>query len=353
MGDTTIRDGKAAVRISDVARHANVGAGTVSRVINGSQSVAPETRKRVLAAVRELGYVPNLVARSLAANRTGIIAAIIPVIGYTQHAQVIQGLTEVLHERGTNLMIGASGHSPEMEEKIVGAFLARRPDAFYLTGTWHTDVTRELLKASGLPVIEGSNLTETPIDMVVGYSNFAAGRELTRLLALRGHRHIAHVTTKYEPNDRITDRLNGYKAACSEFPRAQQPIVIECENSFEGGAEAIALALKFDQRIDALFCATDLMAVGAILECQRRGIEVPTRLGIAGFDDLPIASAVVPSLTTIHVDRVEMGRKIAEVLLRRVEGESLLSHEIDVGFEIKERNSTFTKGEKRRNRSTG
>jgi LacI family transcriptional regulator, gluconate utilization system Gnt-I transcriptional repressor len=336
----TVKGGNATIRIADVARHAKVGAGTVSRVLNGSQNVAAETRDRVLATIRELGYVPNLVARSLAANRTGVIAAIIPVIGYSQHSEVIQGMTEVLHEHGATVMIGSSGYSQDMEEKIVAAFLARRPDAFYVTGTWHTQRTRELLGASGIPVIEGSNLTDDPIDTVVGYSNFAAARELTLLLALRGYQRIAHVTVKRDLNDRIGDRLAGYRAACNEQQNAQPGLVIECENSFTGGADAIAWALESSNAIDALFFATDVMAVGSLLECQRRGIEVPNRLAIAGFDDLPIASSVIPTLTTVHVDRVGMGRKIAEALLQRINGEPPPSNRIDVGFQIRERDST-------------
>ncbi|MGL9622946.1 LacI family DNA-binding transcriptional regulator [Bradyrhizobium sp. U531] len=332
---------KGAIRIADVARHAKVGAGTVSRVLNGSQNVAPETRDRVLATISKLGYVPNLVARGLAANRTGVIAAIIPVIGYSQHSEVIQGMTEVLHEHGTTVMIGSSGYSQDTEEKIVATFLARRPDGFYVTGTWHSQKTRKLLSASSIPVVEGSNLTDDPIDTVVGYSNFAAARELTMMLMMRGYQRIAHVTVKRDLNDRIGDRLVGYRAACSDRENTRPTLVIECENSFTGGADAVAWALESSDPIDALFFATDVMAVGGLLECQRRGIAVPTQLAIAGFDDLPIASSVIPTLTTVHVDRVGMGRKIADVLLQRINGEPSPSNRIDVGFQIRERNSTL------------
>jgi LacI family gluconate utilization system Gnt-I transcriptional repressor len=181
------------VKISDVARHAKVGAGTVSRVLNGSKNVSTRTRDRVRASIDALGYVPNLVARGLAANRTGIIAAVVPALGYSQHAEVVQGIAEFLHEYDITLMIGHSGYDLDVEQEVVSAFLARRPDAFYITGIEHSDATRRLLKDSGVPVVEGGNLTDTPIDCVVGYSNFEAMRQLTHRLHARGHRHIAHV----------------------------------------------------------------------------------------------------------------------------------------------------------------
>lgn len=328
------------VKISDVARHAKVGAGTVSRVLNGGKNVSEQARLRVLAAIETLGYVPNLVARSLAANRTGIIAALVPSLGYSQHAEVAQGIMAYLHEHGTTLMIGHSGYDLEVEEEIVAAFLARRPDAFYLTGTEHSAATRRFLRTSGVPVVEGGNLTSRPIDCVVGYSNFDAIRQLTHRLHANGHRHIVHVTSSNEPNDRIRDRLGGYGAACAELGIAASRHVIGCPNTLAGGAEAVARALACGRPADALQCATDILAVGAILECQRRSIAVPGRLAISGFDDLPIAAAVVPKLTTVRIDRLGMGRRIGQVLLQRLEGETVKPKVIDVGFEVVVRDST-------------
>jgi hypothetical protein len=122
-------DGWRTEKIADVARRAKVGAGTVSRVLNGSKNVSEETRQRVQACIRELGYLPNLVARGLAANRTGMLSAVIPAIGYTQYAEVIQGLSDILQENGIRLMIGHCGYSLEREEQIVTDFLEASPGA--------------------------------------------------------------------------------------------------------------------------------------------------------------------------------------------------------------------------------
>jgi LacI family transcriptional regulator, gluconate utilization system Gnt-I transcriptional repressor len=335
IGTTKVR-----VKIADVARHARVGAGTVSRVLNGAKNVSRHTRERVQASINALEYVPNLVARGLAANRTGIIAAVVPSLGYSLHAEIIEGVTEFLHDHGITLMIGHAGYDLEVERQIVSAFLARRPDAFYVTGIDHSEATRRLLKESGVPVVEGGNLTDTPIDCVVGYSNFEAVRQLTHLLYERGHRHIVHVNTGAEMTDRNRDRQRGYETAHAELKLSKRKRVLAGANSLDGGARAVAEVLALGRRVDALQCGTDLLAVGAIFECQRRGIAVPEQLAISGFDDLPIARSIVPPLTTVKIDRKGLGRRIGRVLLQRLSGDPLPSKVIDVGFQIVERAST-------------
>ncbi|WP_457663835.1 LacI family DNA-binding transcriptional regulator [Sinorhizobium medicae] len=281
------------VRLSDVAKRAGVGVGTVSRVLNRSAKVSAITRKKVLDAIAELGYRPNLVARSLAANRTGLIAAIIPEIGYTQHSEIILGMTDVLHANEMNLMIGTCGYSDEGELKVIEALLSRRPDAIYVTGVRHTEAVRTALERSGIPVVEGTNLTDHPIDTVVGYSNFNASADLTRLLIDHGYRHIWHVTVNKDFSCRSDDRLKGFQWATST-EAGLEVNVIRCENSFDGGAEAVRLVTAPGVKVEALTFTTDVMAVGGLLECQRRGIAVPERLAIAGFDDLTIARSINP-----------------------------------------------------------
>ncbi|MGO8055096.1 LacI family DNA-binding transcriptional regulator [Rhizobium leguminosarum] len=326
------------VRLSDVARRAEVGVGTVSRVLNGSAKVSAATRQKVLATIAELGYIPNSIAQSLAGNRTRLIAAIIPAIGYTQHSEIIQGMADVLDAHGMNLMIGTSGHSDEVQLRLIKAFLARRPDAIYVTGVRHTKDVRSALEQSGIPVVEGSNLTSSPIDVVVGYSNFNAIVDLIRLLIDSGYRRIWHVTVTKDFNDRIDDRLAGFSWVTSRATGVEAN-VIRCENSFDGGAAAVRQALASNLRVEALTFATDVMAVGGLLECQRQGIDVPEQLAIAGFDDLGIAASINPSLTTVKIDRFGIGRKAAEIIVNRLQGNHC-AQVVDVGFKLVERDST-------------
>jgi LacI family gluconate utilization system Gnt-I transcriptional repressor len=149
-----------------------------------------------------------------------------------------------------------------------------------------------------------------------------------------------HVNNGSEVNDRNRDRQRGYEAACAELKIAKKKRVITGTNTLDGGAQAVAEVLVLGRPVDTLQCGTDVLAVGAILECQRRGIAVPGQLAITGFDDLPIASAIVPSLTTVKIDRIGLGRRAGRVLLQRLSNEVLPSKAIDVGFQIVERAST-------------
>ena len=331
-GGTTTR---APSRMQDVARRAGVSVITVSRVLREPDRVARATRERVLSAVDTLGYVPNLVARSLKSRRSGIIAAVIPSVTHSIVAEVVRGMTEVLNEAGLHMLLADSGFSPQEEEALVAAFLARRPDAIYLTGTTHTPGTRRMLEAARIPVVESGNLTDTPIDMVVGYSNLEAARAMTRALAAGGRRTIGYIGQHGRDYiDRVRDRHTGHCLALRECGQGDDArLQVEVDLSYRGGAAGLAELLRRVPSLDAVFCTSDIIAVGVLFECQRRGIAVPAQLATTGFDDQEIASQCVPALTTIRMPRYEMGRRAATMLCQRLAGETPHASVVDLGFE--------------------
>ena len=166
-------------RLADVASAAGVSTMTVVRVLREPAKVALATRARVEQVIRDIGYVPDRIARGLASNRSGMIAAVIPVLTNSLIAEIMQGLTDTVVPQGFHLLLGASGFSSPEEESLVRAFLSRRVDAIYLSGVGHTAETVKMLQRAGIPVVEGGNLTDDPIDMVVGFSNVAASRAIT------------------------------------------------------------------------------------------------------------------------------------------------------------------------------
>jgi LacI family gluconate utilization system Gnt-I transcriptional repressor len=337
-----VRTPRAPSRMLDVARRAKVSVITVSRVLREPDKVAEDTRARVLAAIQAIGYVPNLVARSLKSQRSGIVAAVIPSVTHSIVAEVVRGMTEVLNEKGLHLLLGDSGFSPEEEEALVSAFLARRPDAMYLTGTTHTPGTRRMLAAAGIPVVETGNLTASPIDMVVGYSNFEAARAMTRALIASGRRAIGYIGQRgREYIDRVQDRRSGYVAALRDHGLApRDALEVEVELSHRGGAAGAAELLSRKTDVDAFFCTSDVIAIGALFECQRRKVPVPRRIAVAGMDDQEIASQCVPALSTMRMPRYEMGRHAATLLCRRLAGERIKSRSTDLGFELMLRETT-------------
>jgi LacI family gluconate utilization system Gnt-I transcriptional repressor len=253
---------------------------------------------------------------------------------------MIQGFSDVLGPSGLHLMLGTSGESLLGEERIVAAFLAQRPRGILLHNTEHTDACRQLLTQSGIPVIEIGDLAPKPIDTAVGYSNFDAAFAMTRHLIDRGYRRIAFVG-RTRQNERAAERLRGYREAvkASGIADPSAPI-IEAPPGLGSGAQVISQLLDQHPRVDAVFYAGDALAGGALLECNRRGVPVPGRIAIAGYDDDDLAAELKPSLTALRIPRYETGRRVAETLPQMLADLPAPSNTIDLGFELLHREST-------------
>jgi LacI family transcriptional regulator, gluconate utilization system Gnt-I transcriptional repressor len=233
------------------------------------------------------------------------------------------------------LMVGASGFSAADEESQVRGFLARRVDAFYLTGTSHSQATIKLLKAAGVPVVEGGNIPQTPIDMVVGVSNVDAAACVVEYLVRTYGPNVGFVGGSPVDNDRMRDRRAGYARALRKLGARPSPdLAIEGPISMESGRLAVSALLARLHPPRAIFCATDVIAAGAVLECVRRKIDVPGRLAIAGYDDLEIARELAPALTTVRVPRYEIGTLSAQLMHARLSGVRPAKRVHELEFEL-------------------
>ncbi len=327
-------------RLADVARAAGVSTMTVVRVLRDPAKVAEATRARVRGVLSETGYTPDLIARGLASSRSGLVAAVIPVLTNSLIAEIMQGLTDALAPAGLHLLIGASGFSAAEEEVLVRAFLSRRVDALYLTGMIHTAGTIRMLKQAGIPVVEGGNLGGNAIDMVVGYCNSEAARAVTRYLVRQRYRSIGYIGAHPADNDRARDRRRGFEEALKAAHRHVDPrLCIETTLDLEAGASAMATLLTRRAGLRAVFCSADALAVGALYECQRRGLRVPDDVAIAGFDDIPIAAQIVPALTTLRVPRYEIGHRAGTMIRDRLEGRPVARRIVDTRYELVPRDS--------------
>lgn len=328
--------------MEDVGRLAGVSSATVSRMLREPERVAEETRKRIHDAIVKLNYVPNSLAGSLRSRRTGVVACVVPTVNHSFVAEVIAGAREALRPLGYHVVIGESGFLPEAEETLVRTFLAGRPDAMILTGLTHTAETERLLSTARIHVVEVGNIGPVALDMVVGFSNSEAARELTAALVGRGYRRIGYLLhAGSETNDRTRDRLTGFRQAIAEAgPQACEGPLVEVEFSLNGGAVGLDRLLRSDPSIDAICCSNDTIALGALFECKRRGIAVPDRLAIAGFDDQEISAQCVPSLSTVRIPRKRMGQEAGTMIRQALAGEEPAVHQIDVGYELKLRETT-------------
>lgn len=327
-------------RMRDVARKAGVSVMTVSRALNEPDKVSKEMRQRVSAVVEEIGYVPNRLARSLSSNRSNMIGLIVPSIRNSLFAETIKGISDVLSGNGYHLMIADSGPGLQEEEEAITAFLQQRVGGLVLHNTSHTPAAVSAIAKAKVPVVENGNLTAAPLDSVVSYSNYEAARAMTLHLARMGYKQIAFVSLVRRENDRARERLRGYQAALTEFGRKpDNTLILERPAGFSSGAEAVVHLVERTPQVDAIFFAGDVLAVGAALECQRRGWKVPERVAIASFDDLDILRYVNPPLTTIRLPRYEIGRRSAECLLDRLSGRATQRISLDLKFEIIQRES--------------
>jgi LacI family gluconate utilization system Gnt-I transcriptional repressor len=324
-------------RIEDVAARAGIATITVSRALRRPDKVAPETRARILAAVEALGYIPNLAASSLASRRSGIIAVVVPTIANSVFADTVQGLSDALTARGFQLLLGQSAYSEAAERDVLAAIIGRQPDGIVLTGVAHAAATRSLLERAGVPVVETWDMTPDPVDILVGFSNEAAGRAMAEHLLAKGRRRLGFVGGA---DHRAAARRTGWEAAIRDAGLAPAAsVTIDEPTSYGAGRRGLDAVLARAPDADAVFFATDVLAVGGLLECRKLGVAVPGRLAVAGFGDLEISAELQPALTTVRIPSYEIGRRAAELLAARIAGETVEAEALDLGFAIVERES--------------
>lgn len=308
--------------MADVARLAGVTSMTVSRALREGGAVSEETRKRIVEAAESLGYVLDGAAAGLKAGRSGFVGVVIPTLNNSNFAETVQGITDRLAPSRRQVLLGYTNYDAEEEERIIESLLVRRPEAMVVTGGDHTERARRLLSQAGIPIVEMWDIPGDPIDSAVGFSNHAAGAMTTRHLLERGYRNIAFIGGTAAQDARGAERRRGYEDAARAAgltPRVldfgQPPITIR------QGAGALAALLDRWPDSDAVFCVSDLLAFGLLMECTRRGIAVPQQLAVAGFGNYDLAECVVPGLTTIDVGARAIGMQAADVVLAAIEGD--------------------------------
>ena len=269
------------------------------------------------------------------------IGLVIPHITHSSFDDPVRGMTDVLAGEGYGLLLGLSGDSPQAEFAQVAALLEQRVSGLSLTGSIRDSRTREAIRQAGIPVVETSTLKGPCNDMVVGFSNEAAACAMVRHLAGCGYRKIGLISPAAINDDRSADRQAGYRQAIEALDLASDPgLIVESGIDLAAGARAFLELVGAHPDVEAIFCTSDVLAVGAMLEAVRCGIRVPGDLGIAGFDDLELAQQFVPALTTVRLRRYEIGRVSARLLLQRIRGETPEQAVVDLGFEIMPRDST-------------
>jgi LacI family transcriptional regulator, gluconate utilization system Gnt-I transcriptional repressor len=311
-----------------VAAQAGVSPITVSRVVRTPGKVATETRERVQAAMQSLGYVPNLLAGSLASARSGMIGVLVPTIANAIFADTVQGLSDAMEALGYAVMLAQSRYDPAQEERVLTALLARRPEALMMVGSPATLRGAEMLRRARIPVVETWELPGQPIDAAVGFDNHAAGAAVARHFHHQGRRRLAYVGGE---DARATRRWEGFRDAAVAGGLALPERLILERNAAAGRAATAALA-----DADAMFASNDALALGLLagLRTSRPRRHVPQDVAVVGLGDLELGRLADTPLSTIRIDGGAIGREAARLMLNPG-GE----RRVDLGFKLVVRKS--------------
>ncbi|ATA21376.1 LacI family transcriptional regulator [Gibbsiella quercinecans] len=310
------------VTLADVAQLAGVGTMTVSRALRTPEQVSDKLREKIEAAINKLGYLPNLAASSLASASSYTVAMVVPSLSEFGCASMFAGLQHVLQPAGYQIMLAESQHHLEREEKLLETLLSYNLAAAVLLSVEHSQNTRNALKVANIPVVEIGAIREDPIDMNIGIDYVAAMYHLTQTVIASGYQNVGLLCANQEQWI-FQQHLQGWhKALLHNHMSPHRVINAALPASFSIGAQQLPEFLLAWPELDALVCAADELACGALYECQRRHIKVPDQLAIVGFGNSDASQVCQPPLTTMTVPHKEIGIQAGKALLARLNDEA-------------------------------
>lgn len=312
------------VTMQDVARHAGVSVMTVSNVINARPHVRDSTRDRVLAAIDELGYAVNAAARTLRQGRTGVIGLAVPEIDRPYFGRLSELIIERAEQDGYEVVVERTGADREREIAALRHSRLRSYDGLIISAVNLAGADAALFRGELPVVVLGERSYADRVDHVV-MANEDGGGLVARHLIAQGARRLAMIGGVHDPEAPAGAgvlRAAGFvEAAAAEGVEIDPRLLVDCAYTFEGGRDSVGLLLDSGIPFDGLFCATDVLAIGAVRGLRDRGISVPDDILVAGFDDVPVAQFTVPSVTSIAPDHVGMADAAVSMLVSRIAGE--------------------------------
>jgi LacI family transcriptional regulator len=324
--------------IRAVAAQAGVSIASVSRALNNPNSVSPQLRARIAAAVEQVGYIPHAPARELSSRYSRTLGAIVPTIDNTMFARGIASLQKYLSSVGYMLLLTTNGYDLDVELEQARNLISRGVDGLVLRGDCHHDALRKALADSQIPFINvGVYRPDRPYPCVGADNEAAAHRAALHLIEL-GHRRIGVVSALQRNNDRASARIAGFHRAFAENGVPIRPEWhVEAPYTLDDARGAARHLLSQSERPTAVVCGNDVIAYGVLLEAERSGFSVPRDLSVVGFDDLDWSRHLRPSLTTIQVPTGDTWQRAGEYLVRRLAGEqTIMHHEVDYSLIVRE-----------------
>lgn len=303
--------------LADVALRAEVSEITVSRVLRNKASVADKTRERVLAVVRQMGYVPNRVAGTLASAGSNLIGVVLPSLSNIVFPDVLRGIHASLASSGYQPVIGVTDYDMNTEEELVASLLSWQPAAMIVSGLHHTDYTVAMLKRSGVRIAELMDIDSPPLDIAVGMSHRQAGYDTAMHLHKRGYRRFGYVGHDRERDERAALRYEGFREGLQALGLSLiGEATLDGPSSTQAGRELLGQLLAQHANLDVVVFSNDDMAVGGVFHCFAAGIKPREDLALFGFNGLDIGQALPQPLSTILSRRFLIGKTAAEMILQ-------------------------------------
>lgn len=301
--------------LRDVSEAAGVSEMTVSRVLRNRGDVSAATREKVLTAARTLGYVPNKIAGGLASQRVNLVAVVIPSLSNMVFPDVLGGISAELDDTGLQPVVGVTNYSPSREDAVLYDMLSWRPSGVILAGLEHSAAARAMLQNAAIPVIEIMDVDGEPIDTAVGISHLAAGADIASVILAAGYRRIGFIGTHMPEDHRARKRLSGFEAKLAEHG-----IQLVAREFYQGGSsllkgrELTQRILAREPDLDFLYYSNDMIGAGGLLWCLEQGLDIPGKLGLAGFNGVELLDGLPMRLATTDARRIDIGRRAARIV---------------------------------------
>ncbi|WHI53275.1 LacI family DNA-binding transcriptional regulator [Microbulbifer sp. MLAF003] len=327
--------------IREVARRSGVSVATVSRALKDPQMVSPRTRERVLKAVEEAGYRPNLLARNFSSGKSFAVMVLVPNIANPFFSRVIRGIEKAAQDQGYSVLLGDTKGDSTNEQFYAGMALTNQADGVIQLGSRYPFAEKDANLAASVPLVNAcERIVEDDRYPVVELDNHGAAQEVARHLMEMGHRRIGVITGPSQ-SPIVRDRLSGFYDALKKRGLGLDPeMVVHGEFTMTSGQEGAETLLSTPRRPTAIFCMNDEMAIGAVHQVKRMGLRVPEDVSVTGFDNIEFSQFTDPPLTTINQPAEELGRYAMETLRLIIDGKPLKSSRTILPFELVEREST-------------
>lgn len=324
--------------LQDIADKVGTTKMTVSRYLRSPELVSNDLGIKIAKAKEDLGYVTNRAPDILSRAKSNAIGILVPSLTNQVFDQVIRGIEEVTEAAGYQTMLAHYGYNQATEESRIETLLSYNVDGIVLSESNHSEKAIKMIEATGVPVVEIMDSSSPALQQAVGIDNSLASQEITERFIKQGRTKLVYFAARMD--DRTKQRMLGYELALKNA--GLTPIVISSPSvsSYSLGAHFLNQSLELHPGFDGIICTNDDLAVGALFECQRLGINVPKDISIAGFHGLEISQVVTPRIASVITPRYSMGKIAAEQLISRIQKpEQPFEKVIDLDFDIAESES--------------